>query len=72
MKKDIIVKLKLSSVKEVYLYMKDGTPIYTHFSIPEEEKSIFVGTAPCFCGLERLFLSQKSRQNLYFAIFSLE
>jgi hypothetical protein len=47
-------KLKINN-KEIYLFLRDGTPIFNYFDINTNIKTIFVSNYPFFRGINNLY-----------------
>ncbi|KAL4503250.1 hypothetical protein ABPG72_000856 [Tetrahymena utriculariae] len=70
-KKIIMKKLKITA-EDIYLYEKDGTPIYSHRQLKRNDITIFAGNCSTFAGLDKIYSSEENLQNLKKAVERLE
>ncbi|KAL4455083.1 hypothetical protein ABPG74_006465 [Tetrahymena malaccensis] len=70
-KRIIMKKLKITA-ENIYLYQKDGTPIYSHRQLKRNDITIFAGNCSTFAGLDKIYSTEENLQNLKRAIERLE
>lgn len=54
------------------MYLKDGTSVNSHFQIDESQKTIMIGSTPCFGGITSIYCSKQNMENLLYSIYTLE
>ncbi|EAS00267.1 EF hand protein (macronuclear) [Tetrahymena thermophila SB210] len=70
-KRIIMKKLKITA-ENIYLYQKNGTPIYSHRELKRNDITIFAGNCSTFAGLDKIYSTEENLQNLKKAIERLE